>query len=40
MKFISFQSVLNTLKERSYWSFCAAIATDEPVRVAPNLRLF
>jgi hypothetical protein len=39
MKFISLQSVFHALKERGCWSFCAAMATDQPVVVGPNLRL-
>ena len=39
MKFISLSSVAHALKERKWWSFCAAIATDAPVLVGPNLRL-
>jgi hypothetical protein len=39
MKFISLQSVFHALKEHRCWSFCAAMATDEPVTVGPNLRL-
>lgn len=39
MKFISLLSVLHALKERHYWAFCAAMTTDKPVRVGPNVRL-
>lgn len=39
MKFISLGSVFHALKERRFWSFCAALATDQPMRVGPNLRL-
>ena len=39
MKFISLQSVSAVLKERKLWSFCAALATDTPLPVGPNLRL-
>lgn len=39
MKFISLRSVLHALKERRYWAFCAAIATDQPLVVGPNLRV-
>ena len=30
MKFISLSAVLHALKERRFWSFCAARATDHP----------
>jgi hypothetical protein len=39
MRFISLHSVVHALKERNYWSFCAAMATAQPVIVGPNLRL-
>jgi hypothetical protein len=39
MKFISLRSVFHALKERRFWAFCAAMATDEPVATGPNLRL-
>jgi len=39
MRFISLRSVMHALKERSCWSFCAAMATFQPVTVGPNLRL-
>jgi hypothetical protein len=39
MRFISLRSVSHALKERKWWSFCAALATDAPVTVGPNLRL-
>ncbi len=39
MKFISLLSLLRALQERSWWGFCAAMATDDPVPVGPNLRL-
>jgi len=39
MKFISLRSVFHALKERHYWAFCAAMATDKPVAAGPNLRL-
>jgi hypothetical protein len=39
MKFISLRSVSHALKERKWWSFCAAIATETPVLVGPNLRV-
>jgi hypothetical protein len=39
MKFISLRSVAHALKEHKLWSFCAAIATDVPVIVGPNLRM-
>ncbi|HEU0201707.1 MAG TPA: hypothetical protein VFR86_14900 [Burkholderiaceae bacterium] len=39
LRFISLRSVFHALKERKSWSFCAAIATVEPVTVGPNLRL-
>lgn len=39
MKFISLRSVILALKERNYWGACAAMATDQPVAVGPNLRL-
>jgi hypothetical protein len=31
--------VSHALKERRFWAFCAALATDDPVPVGPNLRL-
>jgi hypothetical protein len=39
MKFISLGSVFHALKERRLWSFCAAMATDAPLPIGPNLRL-
>jgi hypothetical protein len=39
MKFISLRSVSHALKERKWWGFCAAMATDQPVAVGPNLRM-
>jgi len=39
MKFISVSSVTHALKERKLWAFCAAIATDRPMPIGPNLRL-
>lgn len=39
MKFISLSSVFHALKERHFWAFCAAMATDKPVAAGPNLRL-
>jgi hypothetical protein len=39
MKFISLRSVFHALKERRFWTFCAAMATDQPVGVSPNMRL-
>jgi hypothetical protein len=39
MKFISVQSVFHALKERRLWAFCAAMTTDQPVIVGPNLRI-
>ena len=39
MKYISFRSVVHALKERQIWAFCAAMTTDQPVIVGPNLRL-
>jgi hypothetical protein len=39
MKFISLRAVSHALKERRFWAFCAAMATDEPLDVGPNLRL-
>ena len=39
MKFISLRSVFHALKERRWWSFCAAMATDQPLAAGPNLRL-
>lgn len=38
MKFISAQSLYHALKERKYWALCAAMSTDKPVPVGPNLR--
>jgi len=39
MQFISLPSVRHALKERRFWSLCAAMATLAPVPVGPNLRL-
>jgi hypothetical protein len=39
MKFISLRSVLHALKERRCWALCAAITTDRPLIVGPNLRV-
>lgn len=39
MKFISLRSVYLALKEHHYWAFCAAMATDSPLPVGPNLRV-
>lgn len=39
MRFISLSSVFHALKERKCWSFCAAMATERPILVSPNLRL-
>ena len=39
MKYISYRSLFHALKERRRWSFCAAMTTDQPVPVGPNLRL-
>jgi hypothetical protein len=39
MKSISLRSVSHALREHKWWSFCAALATDTPVPVGPNLRL-
>jgi hypothetical protein len=39
MRFISLRSVQHALKERRYWSFCAALTTLEPVVIGPNMRL-
>jgi hypothetical protein len=39
MKFISLSCVFHALKERRFWGFCAAMATDRPVASGPNLRL-
>ena len=39
MKFISLSAVLHALKERRFWSFCAAMATDQPMSFGPNVRL-
>jgi hypothetical protein len=38
VKFISFGALYHALKERRFWSFCAAMATDEPLAEGPNLR--
>jgi hypothetical protein len=38
MKFISAHSLRHALKERRFWSFCAAMSTDKPVPVGPNQR--
>jgi hypothetical protein len=38
-KFISLRAVCHALKERRFWSFCAAMATDQPIVHGPNLRL-
>jgi hypothetical protein len=37
-KFISLSAVFHALKERRYWAFCAAMATDRPLAAGPNLR--
>jgi hypothetical protein len=39
MRFISLRSLVHALRERSYRTFCAAMATEQPVVVGPNLRL-
>ncbi len=39
MKFISLRSLVHALKEQHCWAFCAAIATDQPLPVGPNLRI-
>jgi len=39
MRFISLPSLMHALRERKCWSFCAAMATFQPVPVGPNLRL-
>ncbi|HTT09393.1 MAG TPA: hypothetical protein VMG60_00740 [Burkholderiaceae bacterium] len=39
MKFISLDALCHTLRERKWWTFCAAIATDTPMLVSPNLRV-
>jgi hypothetical protein len=39
MQFISLRSVIHALKERKCWAFCAALGTDHPVVVGPNMRL-
>jgi hypothetical protein len=39
MKFISLRSVAQTLKERKWWSFCAALATDRPMAISPQVRV-
>lgn len=39
MWFISLRSVQHALKERAFWSLCAAMTTVDPVPVGPNLRL-
>lgn len=39
MKFIALSCVFHALKERRFWAFCAAMATDKPVAAGPNLRL-
>jgi hypothetical protein len=39
MKFISVSSVAQALKERKFWSFCAALTTDMPLCVGPHLRM-
>jgi hypothetical protein len=39
MKFIALSAVLHALKERRFWTFCAAMATDQPVIFGPNVRL-
>jgi hypothetical protein len=38
MKFISASSLRHALKEHRFWAFCAALSTDHPVPVGPNLR--
>jgi hypothetical protein len=37
-KFISLGSVYHALQERRFWFFCAAMATDQPLAIGPNLR--
>jgi hypothetical protein len=39
VKFISLRSVTQALQERRWWAFCAAMTTDQPVIVGPNLRI-
>jgi hypothetical protein len=38
VKFISLSALYHALKERRFWSFCAAMGTDEPLAHGPNLR--
>ena len=38
MKFIALNAVVQALKERRFWFFCAAMATDRPLAAGPNLR--
>ena len=39
MKYISYRSLFHAIKERRCWGFCAAMTTDAPVAIGPNLRL-
>jgi hypothetical protein len=39
MKFISLSAVRHALKEHRFWTFCAAMATDQPMSFGPNVRL-
>jgi hypothetical protein len=38
-QFISLQSVWHALKERAFWSCCAALSTSCPLAIGPNLRI-
>jgi hypothetical protein len=39
MQFISLRSVMHAIKERKFWAFCAAMGTEQPVAVGPNMRV-
>jgi len=39
MQFVSLRSITRALKERRWWAFCAAMATDRPLTEGPNLRI-
>jgi hypothetical protein len=39
MRFIPLRSLFHALKERKCWAFCAAMATERPQDVGPNLRV-
>lgn len=39
MRFVSLRALVHALKERRCWRFCAAMATDRPMTIGPNLRI-